>query len=48
MLLVFCNLVEVMRVRECLILNMTETVVLQDIYNNLKELANRANFRLIA
>lgn len=48
MLLVFCNLVEVMRLRECLILNLTETVALQDIYNGLKDLANRANFRLQA
>ena len=48
MLLVFCNLVEVMRLREYLILNVTETVALQDIYNDLKEQANRSNFRLVS
>jgi hypothetical protein len=48
MLLIFCNLVEVMRLREHLILNITETVALEDIYNTLKDLANRSSFRALA
>lgn len=41
MLLIFCNLVEVMRLRESLILTLTETMALQDIYIELKDLANK-------
>ena len=45
MLVVFCNLVEVIRLREDLILHMSETVMLQDIYRELKDLANRNNYK---
>jgi hypothetical protein len=41
MLLVFCNLVEVIRLRENLILAVSESIALQDLFDNLKDLGNK-------
>jgi|LauGreDrversion4_2_1035121.scaffolds.fasta_scaffold923562_2 hypothetical protein len=46
MLLVFCNLVEVMRLRENLIMMLTESVALTDIYNTMKDYVKKGNIRL--
>ena len=41
MLLVFCNLIEMLRMRENLILAMADTTALEDCYNRQKKLVNR-------
>ena len=45
MLLVFCNLLEVLRLRESLVVALSESSALQDIFNQLKELANKSSLR---
>lgn len=47
MLLVFCNLVEVMRLREQLITNLSESQVLGDFYLQLRDMVNRNNFKML-
>jgi hypothetical protein len=47
-LLLFCNLVEVMRLRENMILNLTESQALTDIYEHLKSLVNKENLKLFS
>ena len=41
MLLVFCNLIEMLRMRESLILSMADTSALEDCYNRQKSLVNK-------
>ena len=48
MLLIFCNLVEVMRLREKLVLDLTETSVLTEIYDVMKDLVNRSSLKYLA
>ncbi|CDW75700.1 UNKNOWN [Stylonychia lemnae] len=47
MLLVFCNLIEVIRLRELMITNLSETQVLTDFYMHLRDLVNRSNYKLL-
>lgn len=48
MIHIFCNLVELIRLRESLIVALSESTVLADIYDTLKDMVNRSNFKLLA
>jgi hypothetical protein len=45
MLLIFCNLIEMMRLRELLILDMSESKVLSEVFDALKDMANKSGFK---
>ena len=48
MLLVFCNLLEVLRLRESLVVALSESSALQDIFSHLKDLANKSSLRTLS
>ena len=47
MLIVFCNLLEVLRLRESLIVALSESTALQEIFNNLKDIANKSSLKTL-
>lgn len=48
MLILFCNLVEVMRLRERLIADVSESKILSEVFDTLKDLANKGGSKQLA
>jgi hypothetical protein len=47
MLLIFCNLIELLKMRECLILNVIDTVSLEECFNQQKKLVNQSSMKTL-
>lgn len=48
MLILFCNLIEVIRLRERLIADVTESKILSEVFDTLKDLANKGGLNQLA
>jgi len=48
MLILFCNLIEVIRLRERLIADVTESKILSEVFETLKNFANKGGLKQLA